>query len=562
MDQRGDWILGVDLGTSNIAAAWAPTAGGEAEAVPLEHGALTMPSAVHLDEESGDGRLVVGAAALNLAEGAPELLIRHPKRHSARGVVALGGREVPLTDVVAAQLEDVLARARDYLGGEGPRLLVLTHPEAWSAAQREHLLEAGRRVLPGADAARLDSEPVAAARHYARRRGVPEGRTVGVFDFGGGTLDVAIVRSRPGGFEVTAARGDEALGGWDLDAALRRWVYTELEQEHPAAASWLRDDPPWSAVRTVEDSVRRAKESLSEAQSAVVVVPAPDGDVRIGVSRAEFERIVTPEVDRAVELTAQTIDEAERAGAPAPSALFLTGGASRVPLVHERLASLAPVAVLDDPKLVVAKGAVLGAQVDPPAAAGRDDRSWKTAWTASAVVLVLVVLLGVGGYVLWAGSGSPSVSTDDAPAAPASAPAAAGPATADVTGILPAALAAISTCSEVPGERSSMPGLKNAQVAECSFTTQDFYPAPTAPHYIAWKSPGNAKSLYDWMVTGFGESAGPPMRDQDTRRSRAYRKDGQTYYYYADTRTGLGIEALRVLLSVDQAKVFDRIIGG
>jgi type VII secretion-associated protein (TIGR03931 family) len=183
-----------------------------------------------------------------------------------------------------------------------------------------------------------------------------------VFDLGGGTIDVSVVRPAPGppGFQVLATRGDPTFGGADIDQLLLEHVGTVVSDTDPAAWRALvegRDLPDRRRRRVIHQDVRGAKETLSRHAYTDVPMPPPFPDAH--VTRADLERLITGPVDRAAELTVATI----RAAATAPAELggiFLVGGASRIPLVsrlvHQRTGVMPT--TLDQPETVVARGAL------------------------------------------------------------------------------------------------------------------------------------------------------------------------------------------------------------
>jgi hypothetical protein len=218
---------------------------------------------------------------------------------------------------------------------------------------------------------RFVPEPVAAARYFADvlRRPVPVGSALAVFDFGGGTLDIAVVRNAglaPDGhphFEVAASGGASDLGGLDLDAALVEYLGKDLADAEPAVWKALTDPvtlAQWRARRQFWDDVRGAKEMLS--RSPVAPVPVPGVEHAVQLTRDELEAAAGPLIRRGVAEAATVIKAAgltprELAG------LFLVGGSSRVPMVARLLhgeLGIAPT-VLEQPELPVSEGAIRAA---------------------------------------------------------------------------------------------------------------------------------------------------------------------------------------------------------
>ncbi|MET3642837.1 hypothetical protein ABIC73_004440 [Prescottella equi] len=356
------WVLAVDFGTSNTAAAQTDAIGGTISTLPLSHHGNLLPSAVFV--ESPD-MIVVGEVALNRAEANPAGFLPSPKRVIGHGMLSLNGYDLDPALPIAAILNTVLARAVAAHDGQPPARLVLTHPEGWSPQEIQVLLAAAGRLGFTGDRVTTVSEPRAAAHFYTRSDTIAAGDTIAVFDFGGGTLDIAVLAATDaGGFTVIAARGENGLGGKNLDAIIRRWVDQELRESNPGLLDYLRRDAPVNVLRALEDSIRRAKELLSEAPSATITVAAPGQQETLSLTRDEFDDLIADEIDRAVALTQAALADAGITGGDL-KALYLTGGSSQIPLVHQRLAALGPIATLDDPKTVVARGALIATHTQP-----------------------------------------------------------------------------------------------------------------------------------------------------------------------------------------------------
>ena len=363
--------LGVDLGTSNTVAIlrWP-----DGRTRPLLFdGQPVMPSGVLLDDQ---GRLHVGRDAQRLAQADPARYEPNPKRRIDEPAVLLGDREVHTVDLLASLLAAVAHAAVEAVGHLPPA--ALTYPAAWGARRRELLATAVTRagwpaVGPDGRGTKLVPEPVAAARYFSGvlRRPIPVGKALAVFDFGGGTLDVAVVRNEGTHFTVIGTGGVAELGGLDLDAALVDHLGRVIAAGDPAV--WQRLLHPSGAMqlrdrRSFWDDVRGAKEMLSRAAVAPVAVPGVEQHIHL--TREELERLATPLLRRGVYATAAVINECglrtdQLAG------LFLVGGSSRVPLVARLLHSelgIAPT-VLEQPELPVAEGALAELVAEPAPAA-------------------------------------------------------------------------------------------------------------------------------------------------------------------------------------------------
>ena len=346
------YAIGVDLGTSNTVAVvrWP-----DGRTRPLLHdGAPILPSGVFADEA---GRLHVGRDAQRLAQLDPARFEPNPKRRIDEAGVLLGEREVPVVDLLGALLGAVARAAVEAVGFLPPA--VMTYPAAWGQRRRDVLTAAATRA--GWPPVRLVPEPVAAARYFTGtlRRPVPVGSSLAVFDFGGGTLDIAVVRNDGNGFAVLGSGGIEDLGGLDIDAAL---------VEHLGGVTAA----DWRQRRLFWDDVRGAKEMLSRTTVAPVAVPGAERAVHL--TREELERVASPLLRRAVYETGAVIG---RCGLRPDqlAGLFLVGGSSRLPLAARLLHAELGVAptTLEQPEVPVAEGALaeLPVQAPAPAPTGR-----------------------------------------------------------------------------------------------------------------------------------------------------------------------------------------------
>jgi hypothetical protein len=364
------WRLAIDVGTSNTAAA-VQIGTGPPRPVRLSDQADQMPSGVL----AGPAGLVVGVEALRSARLDPGAFEACPKRRVGEGTMLLGTHDVPVSAAIAAILRHVFVRAARVGGGGPPAEVILTYPEHWQAGRRQVLLDAARAAglvtVP-----RLVSEPIAAAAHYATKAVVPPGSVVAVFDFGGGTCDVAVLRAGPADgpgpavpFTVLATEGVDPLGGEDLDDLLEQWTHRQLQASGRHTLLAALDDPGALAQRlTFREQVRAAKQALTDYESTQIPVAAGGEEAVVTITAEEFDRLIESRIAAAVDLTGRTLHRAGVLG-PALHTLYLTGGSSHLRLVQRRLTGLIqrPPATLEDPKLVVALGALaLPVPAGPP----------------------------------------------------------------------------------------------------------------------------------------------------------------------------------------------------
>ncbi|HKA92075.1 MAG TPA: Fe-S protein assembly chaperone HscA [Haliangiales bacterium] len=361
--------VGIDLGTTNSLVA--AVRDGEPRVLCDAEGRALLPSVVHYGAEGGT---IVGWDAKARAADFPHDTIVSVKRFMGRGpkdaeaqrkltpyelagdgpVVRfrVPGREVTPIEVSAEILRTLRERAEAELDGplDGA---VITVPAYFDDAQRQATRDAGR--LAGLEVLRLLNEPTAAALAYGLDKG--SRGTYAVYDFGGGTFDISILKLEDGVFEVKATGGDTALGGDDFDRAIAEKVLAEM--------GWGGDK---AAVRRVLDAARTAREALTAAETAEIAV----GTFRRTLARAEVEAWIRPIVDR----TGPTCRRALKDAGVAPGELdgvILVGGATRTPLVRRFVASTfgrEPLGDID-PDQVVALGAAV--QADILAGGRRDD---------------------------------------------------------------------------------------------------------------------------------------------------------------------------------------------
>ena len=354
--------LGIDLGTTFTSAAVHVETGSDLRVVGLEGGRVQVPSVLLLDD---DGSLLVGGEAEHRAAWAPQRVVREFKRRLGDDTPIVVAGQGFSADGVAAEMVRWTADRVAEQHGHAPRRLAVAHPAGWGAYRRRVFTEALAEV--GLHDVVLLTEPEAAAAAHAAAGRLPVGRTVAVYDLGGGTFDAAVVRGTlpgpqaPVGLTVLGrGQGLEALGGIDFDEALFWHVCAELGG---AVAALDPNDP--AVVRAVA-GLRRAcvaaKETLSVDTEAVVDVRLPQLTTRVRITRGEFEEMITPALRQTVDVLGEVLDSA-RVRAADLDGVLLVGGSSRIPLVARMLSAELgrPVAIDPDPTTVVARGATWAA---------------------------------------------------------------------------------------------------------------------------------------------------------------------------------------------------------
>ena len=356
-------VVGIDLGTTFSLVA-SVGLDGQPHCMPDGVGRCALPSVVHFGD---DGAVSTGDAALARAVDRPRDTIASVKRLMGRGLADLGdqsqrsayrltsgdggmvgivagGRTVSPVSVSAEILKTLKARAEETL--DGPLYgAVITVPAYFDDAQRQATKDAGR--MAGLEVLRLVNEPTAAALAYGLDR-QKEG-IFAIYDLGGGTFDISILKLTEGVFQVLSTGGNSALGGDDFDHSLARLFLDEIGVDAP--------DP--GLVQLCHREARRVKEALTGAASASAVIPLSGGKTyRRAVDRQAFDALIDSLV-RATGLPCRRALKDAGVEAGALSGVVLVGGSTRVLAVRRFVAGLFGMEPLHDldPDQVVALGA-------------------------------------------------------------------------------------------------------------------------------------------------------------------------------------------------------------
>ncbi len=368
--------VGIDLGTSTTSAAVVQD--GRPVMIPGPHGSPVIPSCVHLLES---GRMLVGDPARselvtdpyntiyatkrligrrfddpNVQEARSRLSYRVERSGDGRVLLSSRGREFSPGCVAALILKCVKRQAENTLSQKLKRA-VISVPGTFNRSQREATSRAAEKA--GLELVRFVHEPTAAAVSWGYHKNA--GQTIAVFDLGGGTFDVSVLRIEKGTYKLLSRKGAAWLGGEDFDNMLVDRVEKEFKRSHKIS---VYNDK--IAHLRVKMAAEQAKIELSEKDSARVRVPAPfpdvdqNADVDSVISREDFESMASPLVERTVESFKQAVSESGVCMDELDNVL-LVGGMTRVPLVRERLEQAIgrPPDCSINPEEAVAKGAAV-----------------------------------------------------------------------------------------------------------------------------------------------------------------------------------------------------------
>lgn len=368
---EAELIVGIDLGTTNSLVAYIKN--GEAVAVKGKNGKSTLvPSVVHFSPE---GKIVVGDAAKEKLISDPENTIYSVKRlmgksySDVQGVQQHFGYQIIDNDtesLVKIRVKDkfytpielsaeILKALKNRIEEELDRVVskaVITVPAYFNDSQRQATRDAGK--LAGLDVLRIVNEPTAASLAYGIGPDQSESHTIAVYDLGGGTFDISILRIQDGVFEVMATNGDTFLGGDDFDRAIVDYWIVENKL----------DTQQINADKELSQALRLQAEKAKKALSSEAEYRAEINTIKCEITREQFEKLIQPLVDRTITCCQSALNDA-KVQLTEIDRVIMVGGSTRVPLVRESVGALFGQEVYDkvNPDEVVALGAAIQADV-------------------------------------------------------------------------------------------------------------------------------------------------------------------------------------------------------
>jgi molecular chaperone DnaK len=357
--------VGIDLGTTNSVISVYRR--GRTETLKVE-GALAVPSAVCFRDK---GQKLVGAKALGMAMIRPESTILNAKRKMGvrKAKYTIQGKDYSPVDVSAMILEKLCEGHEQELGGR-PTDAVITVPAYFTDEQRKDTKLAGEKA--GLNVLRLLPEPTAAAIAIGLDKG--RDQTILVYDLGGGTFDVSILKVENNDFKVLAVNGDHDLGGNDFDAAVREYALNAFEKQtglnlrkkgfldlFKLKQEEFKDPELRRAVQALTTACERVKMELSEADEAYLDLPNfyQDHHLETSIDRRTFEGLIKDKVFHTKDLVLKTIAEAGLETDDIDR-LVLVGGSTKIPLIGRVLTdTVKEPFIADNVDLVVAQGAAI-----------------------------------------------------------------------------------------------------------------------------------------------------------------------------------------------------------
>jgi molecular chaperone DnaK len=341
-------IVGIDLGTTNSLVAYIDAQTGQPKCIPGPYGSTLCPSVVSVDR---DGTIIVGEAARTRLLTQPERTIYSVKRLMGRGVddiqdelklfpfrvdaasgnlirVQLGEKSFTAPEISSFILRELKNWAEAYFGEPVDRAVV-TVPAYFNDAQRQATKDAGR--LAGLEVLRLVNEPTAASLAYGlheKQRG-----TVAVYDLGGGTFDISILKliSTSDGdiYQVLSTNGDTHLGGDDIDNLFQAFVHEQILQNHQIDFS-----PHGEIAQELRKQLIALKHDLSETESATLRFPLPNGkSFECELTRGMLDALIRPVVDRSMTPVKRALADAQF-NPEQMDEVVLVGGTTRTPLIR------------------------------------------------------------------------------------------------------------------------------------------------------------------------------------------------------------------------------------
>lgn len=355
-------ILGIDLGTTNSAAAYI-NSNGIAEIIPNRDGQRTTPSVILFE----DSNPIVGESAKDNAVLSPLNVVQFVKRNMGNASYrfdAEDGKEYRSEELSAMILKYIKEDAESFLG-EKVEQAVITVPAYFDDAQRQATMDAGK--IAGLDVLAIINETTAAALAYGMNQS--EHQTIMVYDLGGGTFDVTIMELDQNRIQIKATSGDRNLGGFDVDNIIIMYVLNQMEENYGVDCS--EDD---TCIQDLRLKVENLKKTLSSREKAALTIFAAGKPVKIELTRAQFEEMIEQKfLSRTIDIMEMAIEDAGLNWNQLDKVL-LVGGSTRIPAVQRiirEVTGILPSAEINPDEAVALGAAYYGANLGTQGSLGK-----------------------------------------------------------------------------------------------------------------------------------------------------------------------------------------------
>ena len=347
-------VFGIDLGTTYSCVAQVD----EFDRPTVQKnfdGNNTTPSVVYFEQKD---KVLVGDVAKEMMKTEPEKTVAFVKREISKDESYDNPGKFPFgtdpTIISSHILKKIVKDANDASQNPIPvNKVVITCPAYFGTKERMRTKQAGE--IAGLEVLAVINEPTAAAIAYGMK--LDENKTVLVYDLGGGTFDVTVIRVSDKTITVMATDGNHQLGGYDWDKMLADYVLSKFNQEH--GTNYTMDSN--STLRnTLMLEAENKKKQLSQRESVNFIVDFEGKSLKVPISRVDFNQLTEVLLDETIDKTTEVIEKAKEKGAMKIDEILLVGGSSRMPQVKERVdAELQCDSKLTDPDECVAKGAAI-----------------------------------------------------------------------------------------------------------------------------------------------------------------------------------------------------------
>ncbi|MGD6831901.1 Hsp70 family protein [Sutcliffiella halmapala] len=355
MTEKLKKVFGIDLGTTYSCISYVDE-NNKAVIVPNAEGERITPSVVYF-EEGGDN-IIVGEAAKEISKMYPENVVSFVKRSMGdpNFVFPYEGKDYRSEEISARILTKLVNDAQEALG-EKIEDVVITCPAYFGINEREATKRAGE--IAKLNVLQIINEPTAAAIAYgfANNSGEQAERTVLVYDLGGGTFDITMIKIAPSKIEVVVTGGDHNLGGKDWDDAIINYLVQQYQEQTGSDEDILLDPETFQDLQLAAE---KAKKTLTTRNDTGISFTHGTDRIKVKITKEKFEELTAHLTERTISLTNLMLDEAKKKDVDTFDDILLVGGSTRMPQISEAITKeFGKLPVTFDPDEAVSKGAAL-----------------------------------------------------------------------------------------------------------------------------------------------------------------------------------------------------------